>query len=398
MSEADPTDPGTSEVGASEVGAQPIPTASLPASGREAVTRGVQALLSIAVTVGLLGWLLPAITHTTWGEIAGTIAGIGPVAFLGLSAMLLGGLYCYTFTLKGSLPGLSHGRALMTNLAGTCISSLLPGGGAFGTVLTYVMWRTWGFAHTAIGSSMIVTTVWNALIRAVLPLVAAVVLVFSPERLPLAIAGGAVVGAVISAGAVGALLAVLVSRRSAARLGRMTTAVIRRFRPGSSIDAEAGALRLREQTLGVVRGRWHMLTGGVVAYFGVLYLIFWACMDLSGAQVSWATAFAGFAVGRLLSAVPITPGGLGVSEAGSAAVLVAMGVDPAATGAGVALFAVFSFFLEIPFGAVALAVWASTVPGGLGRFREALTGGSSAAEPAENAQGSAGDLPRRGQH
>lgn len=357
------------------------PTVPLPASRSELVKRLVQALISLAVTVLLLGWLLPAITDTTWSQIFATIAGIGPLRFAGLTAMMLTGLYCYTFTLTGSLPGLRHGRALMTNLAGSGISNLFPGGGAFGTVLTFTMWRSWGFAPTAIGSSMIVTTVWNALIRAVLPMVAAVLLLFSPENLPTAIAGGAVLGAILSAVVVSALLAVLISEGSARRLGRVVNRLIRRFSPGSTFDAEKGALDLRAQTLDVVLARWHLLSGGLIGFFGVYYLLFWTCLHLSGVNVSWRTAFAAFAVGRLLSSVPLTPGGLGVSEAGTAAVLVAMGTEPAATGAGVALFAVFSYFLEIPFGAIAFTLWVVTMPGGWQEFRRSITSGRAAGEP-----------------
>lgn len=42
--------------------------------------------------------------------------------------------------------------------------------------------------------------------------------------------------------------------------------------------------------------------------------------------------------------------------------LIALEADPASTGAGVALFALFSHLLEIPFGAVGLTLWLVTRP------------------------------------
>ena len=336
------------------------PALPRPASRREAVVRLAQFLVGLAIAAVLLGWLLPSITQTSWAEIVATVTGIGWQWFLGLVAIMMGGLFLYTFTLKGSLPGLSHGRALLSNLAGSGVSNVLPAGGAFGTALNYAMWRSWGFGHRAITTSMIVTTVWNALIRAVLPVVAAVALIPLPQRLPTAIWGGAWLGGAIGLAAVAVLVAVIASPRSAARVGRWGNALLHRIRPQAEVDVEAAALRLRETTIDVVRRRWHLLTFGVCGFFGVYFVLFWLCLHLSGVQVSGPVAFAGFAVGRLLTAVPVTPGGLGVSEAGAAATLMAMGTDPAATGAGVALFAVFSFVLEIPFGAIALVIWLAT--------------------------------------
>ena len=46
--------------------------------------------------------------------------------------------------------------------------------------------------------------------------------------------------------------------------------------------------------------------------------------------MSFGQIFAAYAVGRLLTAVGVTPGGVGVTESGTAAVLVAWGAAPAA--------------------------------------------------------------------
>jgi hypothetical protein len=46
---------------------------------------------------------------------------------------MLAGLWCYTFTFTGSLPGLTQSKALVVNLCGSSVSNLLPGGGAVGS-------------------------------------------------------------------------------------------------------------------------------------------------------------------------------------------------------------------------------------------------------------------------
>ena len=66
---------------------------------------------------------------------------------------------------------------------------------------------------------------------------------------------------------------------------------------------------------------------------------------------------AAYAVDRVMSMVFLTPGGTGFAEAGTAAVLVALGGAPAAMAAGVLLYRGFTFALEIPVGGVWLGGW-----------------------------------------
>ncbi len=376
-----------------------VPVPRLPADARSLIWRIVQGVLSLGLSAALLGWLLPSITHTTWGEIWRTITGIGWPAFCGLFSLMIIGLYCYTFTLSGSLPGLSHIRALTANLAGSSVSNVLPAGGAFGTALNYAMFRSWGFSHTQITSSVIVTTVWNVLARALLPVLAALILLPFPDRLPGAIWSGAVLGGVAGGVAVLALIALLASREWAARIGELLERVLRKVRPNSQLQPVKTVIRLRGQMIGLVSTRWGHLTFGLAGFFGVYFVLFSACLRLSGVDVPWRVMFAAYAVGRLLTAVPVTPGGLGVAEAGAATVLVALGADPAATGAAVALFALFSHLLEIPCGAIAAVLWMllrpepgeEDAPGTGTADGQPAVAGATAAAPATRKGSSAAD-------
>jgi uncharacterized membrane protein YbhN (UPF0104 family) len=70
--------------------------------------------------------------------------------------------------------------------------------------------------------------------------------------------------------------------------------------------------------------------------------------------------FFAFALSRLLTSVTVTPGGVGVSETGVAALLVGWGANPAQATAGVVLYSLYVHFLEVPLGALGwLAWWAS---------------------------------------
>ncbi|HEX5969633.1 MAG TPA: lysylphosphatidylglycerol synthase transmembrane domain-containing protein, partial [Intrasporangium sp.] len=89
----------------------------------------------------------------------------------------------------------------------------------------------------------------------------------------------------------------------------------------------------------------------------VYYILFWFCLNSMGVQLPFAYMFGAYTVGRLLTAVGITPGGLGVTEAGTAAVLVGWGADPAQATAGVVLFSLYTHFFEVPLGVLGWALW-----------------------------------------
>ena len=106
-----------------------------------------------------------------------------------------------------------------------------------------------------------------------------------------------------------------------------------------------------------MRRGWLPMTLGTLGYFVIYFVLFWLCLHICGLVIGVGTMLAAFALGRLLTSVAVTPGGLGLVEAGSVALLVAMGADPAQAAAGTLLFTIFTHVLEIPFGIVAWLVW-----------------------------------------
>ena len=106
-----------------------------------------------------------------------------------------------------------------------------------------------------------------------------------------------------------------------------------------------------------MRTGWLSMTLGMVGFFGLYYVLFLLCTQTTGIELPFGQLFAAYAIGRLLTAVGVTPGGLGVTETGTAAALVAWGADPASAMAGVVLFSIFTHFMEIPLGALGWATW-----------------------------------------
>lgn len=319
----------------------------------------VQSLLGFAVAAALLIFGLPMIADTTWPQIGQQLTLVGPLVAVLMTGLMLLGLYCYTFTLIGSLPGLSHLRALMVNAAGSMISNVLPAGGAVGVALSYVMFRSWGFTKRNISTSLVVTGVWNLMARLTLPVLGILMVLFGPVDAPTAVVIGSAIGAAVGIGALGLFVSLIysdtVSHRVGRGLGRLARPFSKRLRAGADLDGLIQDQRSRMSS--VVRHHGVSMSLGLIGMFGFFFVLYVVAARTVGVDLPLAQLFAAYAFRQFLTVVAITPGGLGVTEAGTAGVLVAFGSDPGAAAAAALLYAVFTHLLEIPLGLAAWLTW-----------------------------------------
>ncbi len=321
----------------------------------------IQFGLGMALAVVLLVWGLPYFAKTSWGDIWHVIRSVPWYHAVGFQLIMLFGLYCYTFTFTGSLRGLTQGKALVINLCGSSVSNLLPGGGAVGLAATYAICRSWGFSRRATSTSAIVTGVWNVLARIALPVVAILVLVLSGVTLPAALTDLAIAGSLTGLAIIAAFAAIMASERAAQGIGRLVDRavgpLVRRRRPDSTMRVEDLVHDLRSRITDVVLWRWWSMTLGMIGFFGAYYVLFVLIMRETGVVLPLNLLFAAFAIGRLLTAVGITPGGVGVTESVTTVVLVGWGADSASATAAVVLFSLFTHVMEVPLGGLGWLLW-----------------------------------------
>jgi len=322
--------------------------------------RVVASVASLGVAGLLLAVALPRVTGADWAAIGVRVGALSTSTLLWLTVVWLAGLWSYTFVLTGSLPGLTHLQALVLNCAGSAVSNLLPFGGAAGVAVTFTMAGSWGHRKQAIAVSTLVSGAWNVLSRLALPAAGLIV----------SIAAGNLrgrrftVAAGLTAGLLAAGLALVVSALTCAAAGRWAGNAVDRLarllpsrsRPALGRTAQALS-QLRQNTVEVTRQGWPLLTVGMASYLFLQYMLFSACLAAAGAHLGVAAVIPAFALSRLLATAPIAPGGAGVSESGTAALLIALGAQPAATAAALLLFAFFSYAMEIPVGALAWLTW-----------------------------------------
>jgi len=316
-------------------------------------------LASLAAAAALIVWGMPAISGVRWSQVLAELAGLRAWQLLTLTALWLAGLWAYSFVLTASLPGLRNWQGFTLNTVGSAISNLLPFGGAAGVAVLYALTAGWGFSRRAVTASVLVTGIWNLLARLALPAAGALLLVTGGVIPNPRITAAVVITSIILASAVIAIVLALRSVTAAYHLAAALDVAARllpgrwRPRPGG---IDAALRRLQATTAGLVRRAWPRLTLATAAYLGLQAVLLAGCLRAAGLHLPVTEILAAFAVNRALTTAVVTPGGVGITETGTLALLLTLGAPAPQATAGVLLFAAFTYALEIPLGGIAWVV------------------------------------------
>jgi uncharacterized protein (TIRG00374 family) len=261
------------------------------------------------------------------------------------------------------LPGLGFLRALTMTQASQAAASTLPGGEAVGVALAIGMLRAWGFEAGPIAVGAVLVSVWNMALKVGMPLLAIVLLAIGGGSHS-ALDAAALVGLAILVAGLAAGVAVIWSDHQAHRVGeavgRGLSWAKARIRRRAVHGVGDRFVRFRNGAIGILRRRWHVLTIstiiGNLAVFAVL-LVSLRALDVSASEVSVVEAFAAWALVRLLTAIPITPGGIGIVELGLSGALIAFGGARAEVVAAVLLFRVLTWLPSVVVGIPAALLW-----------------------------------------
>jgi uncharacterized protein (TIRG00374 family) len=274
----------------------------------------------------------------------------------------------YWITIRAVLPWIRLRQAAAVNLGSNAVANTLPAGGALAMGVSWAMLSSWGLSIADYVLYTLVTGIWNVFTLLGMPVLALLVMATATRPDAVLITSASAGLAVLAAMATGLGL-LLRSHDFARRAGQalqrplaMASRLARRPPPASVADSLSG-FRNRAGALLTARG-WRITAATMVSYL-TLWLVLLACLrgtGLSQAQVPWQISLAAFAFIRLLTALPITPGGLGITELGLAGLLAAS-AGPAASAqvtAAVLLYRAVTYLPSIPLGALAFLIWRLT--------------------------------------
>jgi uncharacterized protein (TIRG00374 family) len=353
---------GPAAVGASPQGGapgQPVTGESRPRRARKVLRGAVSAVLIIAA----FGFALPrfASYHSVWASLQ---AMTWPYALL-IGVAAAASLASYWFGICAVLPSLRLREAAVVNLSSNAVANTLPAGGALGMGVSWAMLSSWGVSTEEYVLYTLLSGIWNVFAKLGLPVLAllALLTVTRPDAVLITSAAvGLGLLAALAAGLGLLLHSELFARRADLVLQRAAAIACRLARRRAPSRIAGSLTGFRSRAAGLLAARGWRITVTTAAANIILWLVLLACLrgvGLSQAQVSWQTSLAAYAFVRLVTVLPLTPGGLGITELGLVGVLAA-GAGPRATAqvtAAVLLYRAVTYLPPIPLGAAAFLLW-----------------------------------------
>ena len=296
-----------------------------------------RALLRFALGVALAAVVFVEVVPriASYGDVAHQLGTVSAPWIVALAAASLLDIVTTALPWQAVLPQLAFLAALAFTQASTALTTLLPGGAPLGMALSFGFLRRLRVDRGHAAFAVAVTGIWSQVM----------ILVFATGDLSsstLAIAGvSAACGALI----VGLAVAALRSARAAQWLGDFAARSAGRIaglfhRTAPDWSGEA-LVRLRAERLVLLRRRWPRLTAATLANQLTAFLAFELCLravGISFTDLPPSEAFLAWAIGRVISSLPLTPGGIGVVELGMIGTLVGFGASNAHVVAAVLLY------------------------------------------------------------
>ena len=330
----------------------------------------VKVAVSVVVIVACFFYAIPK--FASYSQVWTVITTMTPLQIGILVVATALNLLTYWWQNMVSIPRLGLWQAAVNNQTATTVANTMPGGGYVAVAVSYEMYRSWGFTGSAVGVSVAVTSVLNIFARLLLPAVALVLIILT-GRASGSLVGASVVGALLMAGLVVLFALIMWKTRLAFRIGSglgwMAMSVFRLVRRPRTFAWGDVAVRFRRNAIDLVVTRWLALSSSTVISHLTLYLVLLLALRFVGVsndEVSWAQVLGVFAFGRLLTALPITPGGVGVIEVAYIGGIILAGRDQTAVPAevfqaqvtaGVLVFRALTYAIQIPIGAITYLIW-----------------------------------------
>lgn len=348
----------TPAASSAEAAAAAPPTAAL--DKKKSIILGVIGLIFIV----LIFWkVIPQVTGSNYQAAFAELADMTPVALVIIGVTVIAYLIAYGFPFMAATPGLRYWPSQQINQAAFAISNGVPAGGAFGLAVQYAMLATYRIPGSAATAAITAVGLWSIFVSLGLPILGVAALT---------IEGGnsqynwvAPLGLTILVVVIVGFVLIMRSPKIAVAVGKFGNKLINPLRKHVSklkdLDLVAPISKFRSDMYDVLRRRWLLLTVAQLAVIMTQFLIFYA--SLRGVE-GWDTtgtsplaAFAAFATSQIMLMVPITPGGLGTTDALMIALLQSMGVSGTVAQAADVVWRMASYLPQIIIGIVALILW-----------------------------------------
>jgi uncharacterized protein (TIRG00374 family) len=330
-----------------------------------------QRLLGLAVTALVLYAAWPALL-----KVLGAFDGlhrIRPWWWLAVVVTQAAGLVCFWQVQRLALHTRDWFTVATSNLASGALGRTIPGGSAAAAALQFQMLTRGPVDGAAAATGLTAGSLLLLGTLAALPLLA-VPAVIGGLSIPRGLLNASLMGLAIFAALFALGFALMRSDGAVERIGRGARWVMCRVkRDEDPRDDLPDRLREQRDTVRTTLGeRWPMALAAAAGRWLFDFLTLQAALAAVGAHPRISLALLAYCAAQLLAQIPITPGGLGIVEAGMTGTLALAGVAGGAAAVATLVYRLGSYWLQLPAGLVAWilfrrrygAVAAATVPEG----------------------------------
>jgi uncharacterized protein (TIRG00374 family) len=268
------------------------------------------------------------------------------------------------------IPGLGWWAGWKAWASSNSVAFVAPPGADL--AIRFGMYRTAGITGEAAGAGIVLSWFFTTGYKLVVPIIALVWILIEEGIEDAVLVTVGVIGLAAVVGGIGLTFLILYRERIAERIGEAAQRWYNGLAGGRWKFPEADGLGVRlvdfrRQVIGTVRSRWFpaaVVTLTAQAIFFIMLVLSMRFVGVTAEQASAAVIFDAYAIGLLLSMIPIFPGGLGVVELAYVGVIVgnAQNADLAnAVTAGAFVHRIFTWLVPILIGLIPLAAWRKDV-------------------------------------
>lgn len=316
--------------------------------------------VGLVVVVFIFGFVLPSVID--YETVFDVLRNLEPSDYV---IMIAAGAFLYVpeGALYASLmPGMGLRRGMSAWVASTAVSTTIPGADL---VVRYGMYRSWGFAVERTMLGIVLSGLFDNIVKFSLPAIAVILFALSGQDLgdfvwlALIALGVLIVGAIVVVGMIRseAFTQWLAERAEAVAnwgLGKIKRDPVEGF--------SERVVGFRDLAVGIVKER-----GALALLFAALgklwaYVILVLALRIVGLDsdiLSLGQIFVVWVLVLLITSIPITPGGIGIAELAYIYFFTQLAGEQYSDviAAGIILFRLAQWFLPIPIGWASVGLW-----------------------------------------
>lgn len=305
-----------------------------PLTARQKIRHVLLAVLSNVIAAIVIVWLIPRAVDTSWEHIFASFDGISWWWILFLIAVALIVLAIDSVGFAACFREVSLRVAAETNAVAQAITVVVPMGSTVSLGLIYARLKRAGLGIKRIASGTLLASVADILAHVLLPILAVALVSLSPLQIPLWGRIVLIIAAALALALTSTTLGFVSSEKLLRKVLERVQKVVDAFNEGyggKNRDLVTPALDTRAMAVADARGSRVVILGAptLARLAQGAAFIAWCTLGY-GFEISPLVLFGIYALSRLLSLIPLTPGGIGVIDVGVAWALAQCGAPNAA--------------------------------------------------------------------